>query len=200
MSDSTDKKTPQVFTCPICSVEFGAEKTYQEHIKTHETQNVTQEQGSNGTLPQPASAQEDPALSAKMAELDAAIRRTNELNAKMEAQMKEQSEAFNSGRKITPEEQQSVIEAHKTKAEIIKEKLKAQPRVRIFVPLEGKEKLGQQLPITINGYAVKIPKGVYVEVPMQIGEIVTDSLNQTQQALDNPLRLDLDEKKADILA
>jgi hypothetical protein len=149
--------------------------------------------------PQPVVTESD--LAAKMAQLEAALLKTNELNAKIEAQEKIRSEAFVSGKTISPEEQQSVIEAHKSDADKMKANLAAQPKVRIYVPLEGKEKMGTQLPVTVNGYRVNIPKGVYVDVPEQIADIVTYSLNQTQQAIESSKRLDrLDEKGQEILA
>src|ERR1035437_1016317 len=149
--------------------------------------------------PQPVVTESD--LAAKMAQLEAALLKTNELNAKIEAQEKIRSEAFVSGKTISPEEQQSVIEAHKSDADKMKANLAAQPKVRIYVPLEGKEKMGTQLPVTVNGYRVNIPKGVYVDVPEQIADIVTYSLNQTQQAIESSKRLDrLDERGQEILA
>jgi len=38
--------------------------------------------------------------------------------------------------------------------------LAAQPVVSIMVPLETGEPKGTQLPVTINGYRVNVPKGV----------------------------------------
>jgi hypothetical protein len=72
---------------------------------------------------------------------------------------------------------------HKNKADAMKARLAKQPKVSIFVPLEGKEKVKQAfLPVTLNGYRLNVPKGVYVEVPQQIADIVMESLNQTEQA------------------
>lgn len=148
--------------------------------------------------PKPASeeANSDP-IAAKIAEMDAAIKKTHELNAKLEAQAKEQSERFESGFKgMSVQEQATVIEGHKSKAQRQKEHFAKQDKVKIFVPLEGKEKLGQQLPVTVNGYRVNVPKGVYCEVPEQVAQIVMDSLNQTEAAVNNPkFVIDSDERK-----
>src|SRR6266850_374520 len=55
--------------------------------------------------------------------------------------------------------------------------LATQPRVSIMVPLENGEPKGTQLPVTINGARFNVPKGVYVEVPKTIAEIVMESQN-----------------------
>lgn len=60
--------------------------------------------------------------------------------------------------------------------------LDAQPRVRIIVPLEGSEKLGAFYPVTINCHRVNVPKGVYVDVPQAVADVVMESLNIYEQA------------------
>lgn len=78
--------------------------------------------------------------------------------------------------------------------------LEAQSKVSIFVPLEIGEPKGTQLPVNINGLRLNIPKGVYVEVPKTVAEIVMQSQNVYQEASSSvvsqndpsrPLRLDL---------
>lgn len=82
---------------------------------------------------------------------------------------------------------------HESKKDRMKANLAAQPKVPIFIPLEGKEKVGQaSLPVTMNGYRLNVPKGIYIDVPKQIGEEIRNSLNQTAQALENAFRLDND--------
>lgn len=82
----------------------------------------------------------------------------------------------------------------------MKSLLASQPTVRIFVPYENGEPKGTQLPVNINGYRLNVPKGVYVEVPQTVAEIVMASQNIYQEASssvmsqnnpDKPLRLDL---------
>lgn len=69
--------------------------------------------------------------------------------------------------------------------------INAQPKMSIFIPLEGKEKIGKAtLPVTINGHRWNVPKGIYVEVPSQVAKEAMNSLNQTAQALESPFRLD----------
>lgn len=77
-----------------------------------------------------------------------------------------------------------------SKAEAMKLKLMAQPKVRIFVPLEGKEKLGVTISVILNGYRLNVPKGVYIDVPEQVAEVIADSLNQSSVIANHPLRMD----------
>ena len=79
-------------------------------------------------------------------------------------------------------------------------KLAAQPTVKIFVPLDIGEKPGTQLPVNINGLRLNVPKGVYVEVPQTVADIVVESLESYSKASEalrspndpnRPLRLDL---------
>ncbi len=71
-----------------------------------------------------------------------------------------------------------------SKAAIMKAKLAKQPKVRILIPLEGKEKIGSTMPVTLNGYRLNIQKGVYVDVPEQVARIIMKSQQQTIAALD----------------
>jgi len=77
-----------------------------------------------------------------------------------------------------------------SKAEVMRAHLAKQPKVRILIPLEGKEKPGITVPVTINGYRQNIAKGIYVEVAEQVAEMIMKSQKQTMQALNNPLNLD----------
>lgn len=82
--------------------------------------------------------------------------------------------------------------------------LAKQPTVRIFIPLEPGEPKGTLYPVEMNGYKVKLPKNVYVEVPQPIAEIVMNSLNVYEAAsaglvskeTGKPLRLDLADGQA----
>jgi len=67
--------------------------------------------------------------------------------------------------------------------------LAKQPKIRILIPVEGKEKPGMTVPVTINGYRLNIAKGVYVEVPEQVADMIMKSQKQTVEALNNPLNL-----------
>lgn len=76
--------------------------------------------------------------------------------------------------------------------------LSKQPTVSIFIPLEPGEPKGTLYPVEMNGYKVKVPKNVYVDVPRPIADIIKQSLNVYEEASaalmsqhGTPLRLDL---------
>lgn len=77
-----------------------------------------------------------------------------------------------------------------SKAEMMKAKLALQPKVRIIIPLEGKEKTGATESVILNGYRLNILKGAYVDVPEQVAEIIMESQHQTRIASDELKRLD----------
>ena len=76
-----------------------------------------------------------------------------------------------------------------SKAQKMKEKLSKQPKKSIFIPFEQGEKPGVTLSVTLNGYRLNIRKGVYVEVPSQVADVVMDSLNQTAKAMVENVKL-----------
>ena len=70
-----------------------------------------------------------------------------------------------------------------SKAATMKAKLLKQRRVRVLVPRRDGESKNIPQSVTINGYRLDFPKGVYVEVPEQIADMITESFNQTQEAI-----------------
>ena len=78
-----------------------------------------------------------------------------------------------------------VITKPQTKLEIMKAKLAAQPKVRIIIPKDKHEKEGSFETVQLNGYTYQIKKGVYVEVPQQIADIIMESNKQISEAYDN---------------
>lgn len=85
-----------------------------------------------------------------------------------------------------------------SKAERMKTHLAKQPKVTMYLPLEGKEKPGILYPVNLNGYRLNIPKGVYVDIPQQVADLLKESFLQTQEA-GKEFRIDLDEKKSEKL-
>ncbi len=75
-----------------------------------------------------------------------------------------------------------------TKAEIMKDKLSKQPKVRIFIPLEKGESKNAVETVILNGYRLNIKKGSYVDVPQQVADIIKDGYQQTIEAQNNALR------------
>ena len=74
-----------------------------------------------------------------------------------------------------------------SKAASMKRKLDLQSKISIMIPLEG-DKPGATFPVTLNGLRMNILKGMYVPVPKQVGEVIMESQNQTQEALAGPMR------------
>lgn len=138
-------------------------------------------------------ATQDEAIADKLAQLEEALKKTNEINTRLEAQEKAIDEKMKTMKPLATlsgEDKIHVAKLHQSKALAMKENLSKQQKVRIFVPLEGKEKKGTQLPVTLNGYRVNVPKGLYVDVPEQVGDVIAESLNQTQAATDIPQNLE----------
>lgn len=140
--------------------------------------------------PKAAKDQIDPSIQAL---IDQITKDREEFNKRMEAMEKkhedeikklkiDNQEAINAFKPLDGTEKVAVEEAHKSKAQRMKEHLDSQPRVTIMVPLEGKEIAGKTfLPVQLNGFAMNIPKGQYVEVPQQIADIVRDSQQMTEE-------------------
>src|ERR1043166_3469344 len=68
--------------------------------------------------------------------------------------------------------------------------LDSQPKVRVLVPLESGEKLGEFLPVNINGYRLNVPKGVYQDVPQTVADIIADAYNSYEQNSAAAMRAD----------
>jgi len=84
-----------------------------------------------------------------------------------------------------------------SKSADMKANLLKQDKVRIFIPRQNQEDPGIKLPVTLNGYRLDLPKQVYIEVPMQVAEVIMDSLQQTEQALlQNQIGLRKDKESA----
>ena len=62
-------------------------------------------------------------------------------------------------------------------AQIMKDILAKQGKVRVMIPLEIGEKKGAKHFFQINGHAVMVPKGVMTEVPETIAELIDQSWN-----------------------
>jgi hypothetical protein len=64
-----------------------------------------------------------------------------------------------------------------------KEELKKYPKEKIFVPLDQGNPNDDVLPISINGYTLRVRKGVYSEVPKPIADIYNASYAADIEAL-----------------
>ena len=70
-----------------------------------------------------------------------------------------------------------------SKAALMKEKLLGQEKVRIFVPKTPGEDPSIKLSVNLNGYRLDLPKQTYLEVPLQVAEVIMESLKQTEEAI-----------------
>lgn len=70
-----------------------------------------------------------------------------------------------------------------SKAETMKRFLLSQKKVTIFIPRAGGEDPTIKLSVTLNGYRLDFPKQTYLEVPLQIAEVIMDSQKQTDAAI-----------------
>lgn len=70
-----------------------------------------------------------------------------------------------------------------SKAEVMKKSLLSQQKVGLFIPRPEKEDPSITLSVNLNGYRLDLPKNVYIDVPLQIAEVVRESLNQQAAAL-----------------
>lgn len=122
----------------------------------------------------------------KMEEQEERMKEREKILQDKESDLREEENVFR--KDVTVEN--TIRERYMDKKERTRQHLEKQPKVSVYIPLEGSEKPGQMYPVTINGYTLQIPKGVYVEVPMQVLEIIKASQQQTDDA-GRPFRLDL---------
>lgn len=94
------------------------------------------------------------------------------VNKPVSTEKKQKTESKNEEAK-TLNKKQATIEA-----------LKKQSKITINIPKEPGEKEDAFETVMINGYIMQIKKGVYVEVPEQVGKIIMDSQKQTTEALE----------------
>ncbi len=70
-----------------------------------------------------------------------------------------------------------------SKAEKMKKKLLASPRVRMLIPKNSGESETIPQSVTLNGYRLDLPKNTYIEVPEPVADVLMESLKQTNKAL-----------------
>lgn len=73
----------------------------------------------------------------------------------------------------------------KSKAELMRESLMKQPTRRIIIPKDKGEPEGITESVILNGARFNIKKGVYVDVPEQIADIIEESTLATAKAYDD---------------
>lgn len=87
-------------------------------------------------------------------------------------------------------------------AKAMKAALDKQPKVSIMIPFEVGEnpETGKKVPfhVNVNGYQMDIPRGVYVEVPLQIADMIKARL-ESEGKIGSEWRIDRDANKQNAL-
>lgn len=90
----------------------------------------------------------------------------------------------------------------RTDAQKMKAHLDAQPKVSIMIPFEVGENPENgkkvQFHVNLNGYAMDIPRGVYVEVPRQIADMIKERL-ESEGKIGADWRIDHDANRQEAL-
>ena len=76
-----------------------------------------------------------------------------------------------------------------SKEETMKKALAKQPKKTVFIPLGETENIRATKSVILDGYRLNIQKGVYVDVPEQVFEIIMESEKQARVALESPLKI-----------
>lgn len=84
--------------------------------------------------------------------------------------------------KKTPLTTAQVDVSLKSDAQRMKEHLEAQPKVSFLIPLLPGEPEGSYETVCLNGYLMQIKKGVLVELPEQVAEILANKYNVEMSA------------------
>lgn len=75
------------------------------------------------------------------------------------------------------------------KARQMRDKLRAEPKVKVFVPLAHGEKQGVAQSIILDGYPLYVRKGQQVEVPESVAEILEIKLKHKMDVENHPSRI-----------
>lgn len=70
-----------------------------------------------------------------------------------------------------------------SKAFIMKESLLCQKKVSVMIPVESGSDPTVPFDVCLNGYRLSLPRNQYIDLPVQIAELIMKSHNQTNAAL-----------------
>jgi len=85
-----------------------------------------------------------------------------------------------------------------SKAFEMKKRLLKQERIRILIPRPSGEDKSIMSSVTLNGYRLDLPKNTYIDLPIQIADVIVKSQKQTQEAIMRS-RIDGDKSKENAL-
>lgn len=94
----------------------------------------------------------------------------------------------------TPSPALAVVAPIGSKARAMREKLAAEDKVRVFIPLAAGEKQGVTQSVILNGYPMYIRKGTYVEVPASVADVLEAKLKHKMSVENHPSRITNDGK------
>ncbi len=141
-----------------------------------------------------SSPDQSPEVQSLISKLNEELEKVTKLRESLEQKDDEIGKRLSDKEFLTPQRGDQDIQRHQSKAQRMKENLAGQPTVRILVPFEGTEKRGATVPVTLNGFRLNVPKGVYVDVPQQVADVLQQSTMETEEALDTERRLDKADK------
>lgn len=75
------------------------------------------------------------------------------------------------------------------KAMEMKKQLESQPKVPVTIPLGTEEKVGSTHQVTLNGYTMFILKGIQVDVPLQVKEVLDAKFQNELNVRQHPLKV-----------
>ena len=73
------------------------------------------------------------------------------------------------------------------KAHEMRKKLMHQPAVPVLIPLGHEEKIGSTHQVTLNGYTMFIRKGMMVNVPLQVKQVLDEKFKHQMYMREHPL-------------
>lgn len=98
---------------------------------------------------------------------------------------------------------QTATQLHRTRALRMKEHLDKQPKVRVLIPFNSGEtpEQAKKIPfhVNINGWTMDVPRGVMVDVPEQVAQMVYERL-ESEGRIGSQYRIDSDEKRLEALS
>lgn len=106
-------------------------------------------------------------------------------------------------KKLEPQLQNKADAALREDARKMKAHLEAQPKVMIMIPFDAgvNPEQAKKIPfhLNLNGYAIDLPRGQYIEVPKQVAEIIKERL-ESEGKIGQQWRTDMDAKRQEALS
>ena len=84
------------------------------------------------------------------------------------------------------------------KPKVMKAQLLKQAKVRVMIPVDSGSDPSVPFSVQLNGYRLDLPRNQYIDVPQQVAEVIMNSHNQTNQAL-NMFKIGDDKGKREAL-